>query len=522
MLPAKCLRNYFNCSNNCPLLIPDSVFNINNRPIICEGNRCTYHVIRGNNYPVVFTHQSCMCNEQIAFLHRHMTNKIPMSDGKTIPIGKSLLSKYIQSIFPKFSTVNLTYDQFISRYSGRFRRKYENAKISLVQYGIQPKHFINRCFLKDDKYHMKPDEDFSIKAPRAIQYQSGEATMYKGVRIVPLEEEFYKQTDIHGLKIFTKGLDQISIADLIIKSSAIIPKPVYIENDYSAFDSHVCVEWLQLFREYICSNFEGKDKRALKWAMSFDDNVLGYTSRGIKYRITGTLTSGSIDTSFKGNFINYVVVTHALKTLGVPLNMYKFIVNGDDSVLILSSLYLEKFMSIDFNQYHLSAKPVVKYDMFDVEFCQAKLVVTPLGFTMLRNPLRMFQRIGWMVENRKISFRLAYIKTVLMGEMALNYMVPVIYPLLRAMYKTIPSRINTVSISTYVDEVYRSSKFWKLDTPYIHSSRYDYAILDKFPFLLDINPVDYMSQVDYDEDVKQADLLDDKLYSLRILDPGAG
>lgn len=249
-------------------------------------------------------------------------------------------------------------------------------------------------------------------------------------------------------------MNQREIGQLLINSSDLFKDPIYIENDYSAFDSHVCVDWLKLYHHFVLKHYSGNDKRYLKYLLKFDYNHFGYTTRNNIFKIRGTLTSGMIDTSMKGNFINYTIISILLQN--IPPFAYKFICNGDDSVLIMSKKYYDPKL-FQFEQFGMEAKMIVKTNIFDVDFCQSKLINTPLGFTMFRDPERIFTRLGIAFKNFSPKKAKVYLRSLLLCEMAVNYQVPKVYKTLYNMYKKL-GRGNTMILSTYLQEVYESNR----------------------------------------------------------------
>lgn len=422
----------------------------------CKVKRFTYHYIRGDDQlPIVFTHNSCSCNEYMAFHFRHMTTGTDRVDNEVFPFSlesdSTILYNFLnQAVLGLHSTMSkaliqpITMFSIVKTYSGRLRKKYEkaykNIKEGLV---VTPRIFVNRCFIKDDKYHVK---DFNnvveYKMPRAIQYQSGESVLLKGVHIIPIEKQFYQLLDVHGLRIFTKGLNNVQIGQLFVDSDVTIGSCVYIENDYSSFDASVCVEMLKLYTDFVLQYVPSRYRSKLRWYMSMGYFPRGYTTNGHKYKVTGTVTSGDIDTSFKGNFVNYIVSTVVMAYSGIPEKGYKLILNGDDSVVFLDKKYLSYYQPI-FDRFGLNAKVVIKQDLHEVEFCQSKLFQCSSGNYLVRDLKRTFTRFGWSVRNQgKRKKSRDYIKTVVMGEMALNFKVPYLYNQLRYIYHQINGDFN--------------------------------------------------------------------------------
>lgn len=455
-----------------------------------------------------------MCNEAIAFQYRHQTNGTKRIQNMTYAFNKHIVKVTIDELLGKMSSfvfIKKPYDFYVAMFHGRLRSKYERAKANLMDVGILRKHFLQNCFLKDDKYSLKEFllkwEDYIPKPPRAIQYQSGEGTLFKMQYTKPVEEAMYDILDDHGLKVFSKGLTGTELGQLLVDSSNCIDDPVFIENDFTAFDASVCVELLQTYHRFVLS-FMPKGSRAnLRWAFKFDNKPTGYTSRGVKYSTIGTITSGSCDTSFKGNFINYIATISILKACCIPSRAYKFICNGDDSVLVLSKAYLANFDSDMFSEFGLNAKTIIKYDLADVDYCQSRVITGPLGPVMVRDPDRIFRRFGWLVRDFGRNGNQNYLKTVLMGEMALNYMVPVLYPLLRECYKICDGKINLGLLDSYRADKYASNSYWKMDIPYDYDDSFDLAFYQAYPDFVPFEAKYYMSKPNEALDLIEYDMM---------------
>lgn len=131
----------------------------------------------------------------------------------------------------------------------------------------------------------------------------------------------------------------------------------------------------------------------------------------------------------------------------------------------------------------LNAKTKVISNPYDAEFCQGKIVSIDNGYCLVRDPERIFTRLGWVVGNKgRKGFD--YVKTVLMCEMANNYGVPLIYPYLRQLYLKCPGIVNLNLLDTYKQELYRGHSFWKYDNPNIYISRNSiFSILAVYPDL---------------------------------------
>lgn len=448
-------------------------------------------MVKGSNLPVVVTYQNCECNEYLAYRFRHQNtgsmriNNIEFEWGKPDETPyKSIMSVFASMQAHMFDYVPrvMRYTKFVNKHSGRIRARYVTAKRKLKMLGVQPRNFVNKAFIKDDKYHINYEKGEFVdpSMPRAIQYQSPEATLFKAQYVVPIEEYFYKMVDVHGLRIFTKGLNPHDVGKLFFDSDEVFASAVYVENDFSSFDATVCADLLKIFHKFVLKYVPKEYRRIMAWAFRFDLKPRGYTTSGRPFQTIGTITSGSIDTSFKGNFINYLATVSILRHLGLKDYDFKFICNGDDSVLLVDSAVWNKVDFTLFSKFGLNAKTIIKDSINQVEFCRSK----PLKFgdlsVMVRDPVRSITRLGWLVRNIGKRANLDYVKTVVMGEMALNYQVPVIYPMLRKIFHNLKGRIRIGLMTSYIQEVYQND-FWRLDTPYVGDPDWDSLIFEMFP-----------------------------------------
>lgn len=424
----------------------------------------------------------------MAFHHRHMITGTERTDNEHIDYENgSIIFMALRSLWSRLDVNDIekiTLKQIVRTYHGRLRRKYEIGYKNLKDHGILPKHFVNRCFIKDDKYCVKSYEIADPKMPRAIQYQSPESVLTKGKMLIPIEKQFYKMLDYHGLRIFTKGLNSKDLGDLFVKSRDSIPNCIFVENDFSAYDASVSIALLKIYEKFVRKYIPKQKRKFFKYCMRFGYRPRGWTSSGIPYKVTGTITSGDIDTSFKGNFINYFVVLCIMMESQIPDKEYKIIVNGDDSVMFLNNKYLDKYRGDLFAQFGLNAKIIVKTEFQDVEFCQSTPFVCGDSVFMVRDPQRMFTRLGWVTRRFSKKNARDYVKTVVMGEMALNFGVPVLYTWLRDIYHKLPGKMNTSLLDGFLVSQYGLDKPWAYDHNFHFTNQEKDAFQQQYDFQL--------------------------------------
>lgn len=336
------------------------------------------------------THASCYCNEVVSLYNRHLVDRttIGMDNALWRKISKLTLRKY----YPKFIQP-LTYQQVIARYTGAKKKAYFKAKQILTTEGLQKKHSVIKMFVKPDRH---PLSEVDEKDPRAIQYRHPCFTLGFMTYIAAFEEVIYPSVDygcISGSRVIAKGLNPEQRAALLLDKISHFNTPVYVLLDHSRFDSCITVEHLKSTHR----KYQRAFGRGIRKYTRCQLNNTGYSKHDIKYRIKGTRMSGDADTGCGNSIVNADTLWGVCYINGIT--KFDFILDGDDSVLILERSDAKKLNTDQFKLFGFNTKMQVVDNIFDIEFCQSKIIFT--------NPPK-FVRYPWRTLSHSYACRNRY------------------------------------------------------------------------------------------------------------------
>jgi len=421
----------------------------------CRINKFTYCYV-GNKHRdcgLVYTHNSCVCNDEMALKHRHQ-----VATPKVVACTENLLKHF--KIFEKlyFKTDLLSTQEVVNNYQGRWRRRYEQARVSLNDRPLCAKDFILNWFTKPDKEVKLED----LGVPRGIQYRNARAALMMGRFTHAVEGEIYKLEDEYKTKVFGKGVNLHDLAADFKKKVANFHNPVFLELDASKFDAHVSVDMLRVTRNLymrLCRTPKDRQLVGYLWSRTFTN--FGYTRNGIKYKTWGTRMSGDMDTGLGNCIVMYLLLCEYMKV--VEIDKFSLSVNGDDSVIIIEYGDLEKAKDISmFKDYGFKMKFQVSFALSEMEYCQCKLVETAYGPVMARSPKRILDRGGWSVTKFGKSRLKDYLLSLGCGEMAINYGLPIGYVLGKLLKQAgYGGKMMPVDRKRYIS--YTRQKYWQCD-----------------------------------------------------------
>lgn len=356
----------------------------------------------------VWTHKCCICNEAIALRQRHQLDDGSMYTS-TLDL-KRLLAKHVERLYP----VNM--DVIIERASGGKRRLLEAAKASLEIYSLEFKDGRVRMFLKDDKSHVM---DFTC--PRCIQYRSKRYCLPLATYLHPLEHYLYSWMDSSGSPIFAKSRNmQQRGADILAKMS-MFNNPIAISLDHSKFDSHVNKKLLLLEHWFYKKCFPGD--KLLAMLLKMQELNIGTTKNGTKYVTPYTRMSGDQNTGCGNSLINYAMTLAMEAKLGIRMCYY---IDGDDFIIFVDRTDMKLVRPAWYEQFGMKTKLENQTSIIEeIEFCQTRPVFNGKGYTMVRNPARMLNRLPWYVGKIHPKHRVNYLYSVGLCELALGMGLPV-------------------------------------------------------------------------------------------------
>lgn len=376
------------------------------------------------NTPIVFTHKSCSCNEEVALSQRHQVD-----DGSRF-CSKLDLWKHLRPLV-RPSSVS-TVDYIISRCSGSKRKLMEAAKESLQTSDVMYKDSYIKMFLKDDKYLMylalisawleqestETNKLKTLSAPRCIQYRNKRYCLLLAQFLHNIEENTYAYTDEYNTPVFAKARNLAQRGQDLRNKWDSFRKPKALLLDHTKFDAHCGKELLKLEqRYYTMCNKDPLLAKLLRWQLLNK----GFTKNGTKYVTEATRMSGDQNTGLGNSVINYAIIKAFAEKEKLKCSIY---VDGDDSVVIYEDDGIQHDAKF-FEQFGMKTKSEYATEFEKVEFCQTRPVFDGIQWHCVRNPLRILLRTPWTVRTDWLRKREVYLASVGRCEIALGMGLPV-------------------------------------------------------------------------------------------------
>lgn len=357
----------------------------------------------------VRVYNQCACNEFVALKARHHKD-LGLGCGRFKQIARETEQFYDTKLQP------CTYQHIINNYNGAKKKKYIRAAIRLRNTGFDESDARLKMFIKVERF---AKEYIGVKPPRAIQYRDPKFNLMALTYIHPFEQHYYP-TLTYGAcsdtRVIMKGMNWYQRAEMLIEKSSCFKKPKYYMLDYSAFDSTIQLEHLKATHRKYRKCF-GKGVDCFTRYQLYNK---GWTRHGLKYWIKGTRMSGDADTGLGNTIISLDCIYGMLRHNNI--SKYDIMADGDDSIVIV-----EADVTLDlspFESYGLSVKAESTTDMFKVEFCQSRLVLTPRPL-LVRNPVKVVSNSGVAIVNRGVNTN-KWIAAVGECEAAVNPGVPIL------------------------------------------------------------------------------------------------
>ena len=252
--------------------------------------------------------------------------------------------------------------------SAMYQRAYEKyLQDHRIRYTVTPFTKIEK--MKTTKY----------KAPRLIQAYDPMFNIKFGRHIKALEHKTISHKKIG--KHFGKGTTEL-ISNKILYFSK--KYKWYTEGDHKSFDAHVTDEQnAATHRSYAACTQH--DKELQKMAKKTRVNKC-MSQSGDRYKIKGTVMSGSPDTSFKNCKINLAILdrTIAVYRLTNPLFRGEAIVNGDDFIIFSNYAIDIKLFASLLRCCNMECELLPSTNVItNVSFCGSKLCICENGQSLL-------------------------------------------------------------------------------------------------------------------------------------------
>jgi len=213
-----------------------------------------------------------------------------------------------------------------------------------------------------------------------------------------------------GFPFVVKGLNARGRATRLRNIYDSLVRPEIWLVDHSKFDSMVNMDLLRLEHEVYRRCYRKCDN--LEYLLSKQYHNKFVTQNGIKYTFEARRCSGDANTSLGNSIINYLILRCAFPSATI-------VVDGDDSVVFQEA---GSQKNLNFCDMGMETKYECVSEFQQIEFCQSRPVMTPMGWVMCKNPIRALSRMNIKLGIPDESF----FKTVGVGEGLISSYMPML------------------------------------------------------------------------------------------------
>lgn len=223
------------------------------------------------------------------------------------------------------------------------------------------------------------DEDLTLeepKTPRAINARNICGVLTEKRFITKSEDTFYRFTHhcIFRETWCSKGMNPQQKAAAILKAATKYKNPIFVEADFSRFDSSVNRYLIKHFQDFIKAMNTGDITEYEQFCKDQINNRIT-TQQGVKAHSVGRVMSGDGSTAYKNIFICALV--HRLAWSAYSLDdVATYFQEGDDTLYIVEAAHLDKIVQIPtfFSFMGLKLKlEEPKTDVRTVTFCKMRM-----------------------------------------------------------------------------------------------------------------------------------------------------
>jgi hypothetical protein len=352
-------------------------------------------------------------------IERHMVQLAPETPAMRCAVG-SIYNIMLRD-FPPKPLEKWTQKRVVDSVPVQKKRLVVNAFNKLNEFGWDRRFERIEAFIKHEKAAIDPLDPPEGKAPRLIQHRDPAYCYTYAQYVKPMEKALFGRKHInHGIPCSTKGMDAIKQADVIIAALR-TGREIIVEVDSSRFDSRMRALFLATMHRHERQYFPGDSW--LSYLQKVQLKNAGRTMNGTTYKVTGTVMSGDITTSYHDSKWNYCMLRWWAGDDAV------IIVNGDDSLVFVDAQLLARLDMKWFDTIGFTVKTRVVYDIRESSYCQCSPIRTLGGWRMVRDPIRVMSRLPFTTRVGDGNYYSLLANSVAQCELSNNRGVPVLQAL---------------------------------------------------------------------------------------------
>jgi len=282
-----------------------------------------------------------------------------------------------------------------------------------------------KAFVKREK-QLLISSDFDDKDPRLISGRSDGFNVTTGPFCLAMSNYMIAELTKRKRLFYAAGSTCDDIGEWFAQVGHNNPLYTYIESDGNRYDANqlpsLCHARVDCYANYTSNSF-------MISIMQRDvSRKSGRTPHGVHYRVSGTMPSGSGDTSFGNSLLNLSsnIASIAHQTgkeyIEILFSIYMAVM-GDDNVLIVPSSY-PKLSNLYLNGTGMKIAMVYRPNSFDLTFCSSYFYPVQNGYCLGPKIGRFLPKFGWYVDVPRPHLYSTHLATIQSIERDISFIEP--------------------------------------------------------------------------------------------------
>lgn len=290
-----------------------------------------------------------------------------------------------------FDVTPWSYERVLGVYTGRKLRKYRAAYDDLLGGKWSSKEARVTVFSKVEALAQR-DSNTIVYDPRIVCFRGNMFNLKFARFTKPLDgtlktlKNTGRLTGLKsGLRLFSKGLNDEQLANLVLAKHAIVGGKI-VGLDMKRFDGSVTREHLKAVHSVYRSMIRDDElDELLNLRLR---KIIGRSFHGIRFTSDPAMFSGEMDTSLADSLLCLGAVVGAMKQLGI--SGYDIVVDGDDSLIFVKDVNVEELIGEILKFGFRATLECETSDLDDVVYNRKKIVDLGSGVSkMVRDPVRV-------------------------------------------------------------------------------------------------------------------------------------
>jgi hypothetical protein len=315
------------------------------------------------------------------------------------------------------------FESWNSKFDNNKRRNHEEAWESLKNTPLTKKDFIRKQFVKRE-LTMKGGSEPQEFDPRSIQANSDRLNVSLGPFVAKATEQLKTAWSTDSRICYTAGMTAEEIGAWRGQFGS--EDVTIIECDETRYDAHQGRYAYQLAWK-LCAAMGIDNHGDAAFALTSMEHIRGWSSHGVVYNVSYTMTSGSPTTSFSNSFLNGTKTAFVLERMG--FQHFKMLVHGDDSLIVIpghlsapAKLRLERKFAQYQHSLGFATKMKISESWSQVEYCSSLFWPTEDGYVLGPKIGKRLPKIGFSLR----ALKPGEVKGMLLGLQIEAGFVPVI------------------------------------------------------------------------------------------------